>query len=263
MSDVSPQTAAWVRELAGRPEVLGVLCVGSKNRGYTDELSDDDLEVVVTEEAFAPLSPVETLAYYHEGEPPSRRQIYDAQFLTMAVLEWRRDSWHDLNHWPYETAAVLFDRDGSVTRMARAIGRMEPEFRRRRLSHAAVDAWLTVDRARKMEVRGQNGAAKRLVIARGAKAVARLVFALEWRWVPFDYSLEPELLKLEEPTGAARCLVRAVEEDSADLLGESLSRLEDRLAAEGVPRGEGRFELFCELVHHPLRSERELHGIYY
>ena len=42
-----------------QPEVLGVLLVGAKSRGNDDDLSDDDLEALLTSEAFAQLQPKE------------------------------------------------------------------------------------------------------------------------------------------------------------------------------------------------------------
>jgi hypothetical protein len=93
--------------------------------------------------------------------------------------------------------------------------------------------------------------------------VARLVYGLDWRWVPFDYSLEQELLHLKDATGAARVLVKAIARDSAELLGEALDRLEERLWEEGVPRGPGRFDLLCELLHHSTWREREVQGLFY
>ena len=47
MQDIFPGTAEKLEEWKSRPEVLGVLLVGSKSRGYNDDLSDDDLEVLL------------------------------------------------------------------------------------------------------------------------------------------------------------------------------------------------------------------------
>jgi hypothetical protein len=263
MNEIFPGTVRRLNEWMAQPEVLGVIHVGSKSRNYVDELSDDDLEVVITDEAYAPLTAEGCLEYYYEGEGSARKQIYDAQYITPAVLARKIRSPHDLDHWPYEQAQILFDRDQSIGAAVRAIKTMDPHFRQRRLLHAAVDAWLAVDRGKKMCRRGGAEISLRLVMARGAKAVARLIFGLEGRWVPFDYSLEPELQRLPDPTRSAEYLLKAVAGDSPDLLGESLDRLEDRLYAEGVPRRAGRFELFCELVHHSISIERELYGLYY
>lgn len=256
-------TRSRLGEWAADTSVLGVLHVGSKARGYVDELSDDDLEVVLTPKAYARLGKLDCFEYRFGGPRGARRQVYDAHYISPAVLARKARSPHDLDHWPYEQAVVLHDRDGSVARSVHRVRRMAPGFRERRLLHASVDAWLAVARARKMERRGGPPVAKRLVIARGAKAVARLIYGLDWRWVPFDYSLESELRGLGDSTGAAKTLVHAVARDSAELLGEALDRLEDRLREEGVPRSWGRFDLFCKLLHHSGWREREVLGLFY
>ena len=58
--DIFPATAARLAQWKEQPEVLGVLLVGSKSRGNDDDLSDDDLEVLLTGEAFAQLQPKES-----------------------------------------------------------------------------------------------------------------------------------------------------------------------------------------------------------
>ena len=57
MQSIFPATAARLEEWKAQPGVLGVVLVGSKSRGHNDELSDDDLEVLLTDEAFAQLAP--------------------------------------------------------------------------------------------------------------------------------------------------------------------------------------------------------------
>ena len=47
MYNIFPQTAARLSQWQSQPDVLGVLLVGSKSRGHADELSDDDLEVLL------------------------------------------------------------------------------------------------------------------------------------------------------------------------------------------------------------------------
>jgi predicted nucleotidyltransferase len=56
---IFPETAARVEAWAADPDVLGVLLVGSKARGHEDSRSDDDLEVLLTEAAFARIAPAD------------------------------------------------------------------------------------------------------------------------------------------------------------------------------------------------------------
>jgi predicted nucleotidyltransferase len=257
---IFPQTAARLGEWVSRPEVAGVVLVGSKSRGYGDRLSDDDLEVILDDEAHARLSPVECIEYLIEGEGETRRLVYDAQYESLGELESKARSARDLDHWPYESAPVLFDREGRVAPAVAAAARMDADFRHARLLHGTIDAGVATRRAAKAGGRGME-AASRLLVARAAKALARVLFALEWRWVPLDHWLEPELRTLKEGADAARRLVESLREGDPRLLGEALDSLEDRLHAEGVPRPAGRRELFIELIHPSRAEERAVHGL--
>jgi hypothetical protein len=234
--------------------------VGSKSRGHGDALSDDDLEVVLTPEAHALLSPTQCIEYSFEGGPEARRLIYDAQYISLPHLAARRHSSQDLDRWPYERAAVLFDRDGRTAEAVRAAGAMSEDFRRARLRHATVDAGIAAKRAAKTLRRGMEGAS-RLLVARGAKALARVVFALEGRWVPLDHWLEAELKTLTDEARAGGDLIAALREGSPEPLTRALARLEDRLFDEGVPRAASRAELFFELIHPSRAGERAAHGL--
>ncbi len=257
---IFPQTAARLEGWKSRAEVAGVVLVGSKSRGYGDRLSDDDLEVILDDEAHARLSPTGCADYLIEGEGEARKVIYDAQYVPLGELEGKARSARDLDHWPYESAPVLYDRDGRVATAVAAAARMDAGFRRARLLHATVDAGVALRRAAKTKGRGMEGAAL-LLLARGAKALTRLLFALEWRWVPLDHWLEPELGTLKEGGGAARNLIEALRTGDPSLLNDALNSLEDRLHAEGVPRPAGRTELFFELIHPSRAEERAVHGL--
>lgn len=260
LDHVFPETAARIEVWAADPDVLGVLLVGSKSRGHEDARSDDDLEVLLTEAAHARLAPAECHALLMEGEGPARRIVYDAQLTSLADLERKRSSRFDLDHWPYERARVLYARDGRVAEAVGAAGRMDPAFRKARLAHATVDAQVAWRRSIKTRDRGFE-AAVALLVARGAWALARVLFALEGRWVPLDHWLEREIATLEDPTRAGDKLLETLRARRPEALGEGLALLEDRLAAEGVPRIADRTTLFLELIHPGRVEERALHAL--
>lgn len=257
---IFPATAARVDEWRRDENVVGVVHVGSKSRGHGDGLSDDDLEVVLAPEAHARRAPADCIEYVFEGGPDARRLIYDAQYVSLPYLAAKRHSPQDLDRWPYERAVVLFDRDGRTTEAVRAAGAMGEDFRRARLRHATVDAGIAAKRAAKTLARGMEGAG-RLLVARGAKALARVVFALEGRWVPLDHWLEAELKTLADEARAGDDLIAALREGSPEPLTRALARLEDRLFAEGVPRAANRAGLFFELIHPSRAEERAVHGL--
>lgn len=255
-----PETEKKLGAWRADPAVLGVVLVGSKSRGHGDQRSDDDLEVLLTDEAAAAIAPSACLELLVQGEGESRRVIYDAQLTSLSSLVAKRDSTFDLDHWPYERAEILFARDPRVREAVGAAALMSPSFRARRLRHATIDAWIAPYRAVKTFERGFL-AAGRLLVARGARALVRIVFALEGRWVPLDHWLEPELATLTDPASVVPMILAALREGSPKPLEEALARLEEPLAAEGVARPDGRRALFLELIHPSNAAERAAHGL--
>jgi hypothetical protein len=195
-----------------------------------------------------------------EGEGVARRVVYDAQLTSLDDLEGKLGSNVDLDHWPYERARVVFARDPKVERVVRAVGRMDPEFRRARLAYATLDGWFAPRRAIKTRERGFE-AAVALLVDRGARALIRVMFALEWRWAPLDHWLEREMATLEDPSRAGEKLLEALRSRSPEAITAAFERLEDRLAAEGVARPAGRIEMFLERIHPRRSAERTRHAM--
>ena len=250
------QIARW----KANPEVLGVVMVGSKSRGNGDALSDDDLEVILTDEAHARLHPTACSVIMAEGEGPGRKLVYDAYMTSISDLEGKASSPRDLDHWPYEGDVLLFDRDGRVGRAVKAAGTMAAEFRAARLRHGFVDVYLAAARAEKCLKRGFDAAAP-LIVARGAKALSRLIFALEGRWVPLDHWLEPELARLDDREGAVSFLLDALRTSRPEPLREAMARLAERLEQEGLPPRSEFTAFFLETIHQDRAAERLIHGL--
>lgn len=250
------QIARWKAD----PEVLGVVMVGSKSRGHGDALSDDDLEVVLTDAAHARLRAPDCSVIREDESGGPRRLIYDAYLTSLSDLESKAGSPRDLDRWPYEGDVLLFDRDGRVGRAVKAAGSMPAEFRRARLRHAYVDVYLAAARAEKCLKRGFEASAA-LIVARGAKALSRLIFALEWRWVPLDHWLEPELATLEDPSGVAPLLLDALRHARPEALREAMEALAGRLQQEGLPPRSEFTAFFLEAIHPDHAPERLIHGL--
>jgi hypothetical protein len=261
MYKIFRQTEARLAQWKAQTDVVGVILVGSKSRGHADDLSDDDLEVLLTDQAFAERRPSECGELLFEGDGSTRRLIYDAQYISYTAMERKLASPIDLDHWPYERAKVLFDGNGNVTTTVENLGRMDAAFRHTRLLYSTINTIIAIGRATKTLQRGYEGAGH-LIVARGAKALSSLLFALEWRWVPMDHWLENELRTLEDPTHAGSLLVEALKSGNPAPLREALNGLEDRLASEGVPRPEGRHDLFFQLIHPSRAEDMAIHGAY-
>ncbi len=259
--ELFPRTLERIEAWKSDPEVLGVVWIGSKSRGHGDAASDDDIEVLLTDEAAARLAPAECRDALIEGEGDARVIVYDAQLLALSTLEAKAHSSIDLDRWPYERAPVLFDRDGRTARAVAAAGRMDDGFRRARLRHGVLDAWVAARRGVKTQRRGWPVAVRALT-ARGAHALARIVFALEHRWVPLDHWLDAELATLDDPAGAGPLLCQALLEGAPEPIMTALGRLSEALAAEGVPvNREAILDLFMNAIHPSNAAERAIHGL--
>ncbi len=253
-------TLAAVRGWAADPNVLGVLQVGSKSRGHGDARSDDDLEVLLTDAAFAALAPAECHTYLLAPEGALHPLVYDAQFLPRSDLARKAGSTADLDHWPYERAGILFDRDGGLAPLVAAAAAMPAGFRRARIQHGAIDAAVHARRAQKTAERGYS-AATRALVGRSAAALVRVVFALEGRWAPLDHWLEPELATLERHGPVTDGIVVGLRDGDPAALLEVLAALGEPLEAAGVPRDRKQWtRLFLELIHPSRADERRVHG---
>jgi hypothetical protein len=253
MDDLFPATTALLSRLRAQPEVLGVCLLGSKSRGYNDKRSDDDLEVILTHEAYCQRSPAACLEYYSEGG----KLLYDARYLSLAHLQSKQSSSSDADHWPYERAQVLFDRYGTVKRAVEALSRMETRFRHTRIVYSTLSTTITIGKACKAFQRSDK-ASGYLTVTRGAKALARLLFALEWRWTPTDHWLEKELKTLKDPAGASSVLVQALFTADPLLLRLAVDQLEATFPDE-VPDRDERAQLYPEVMHPTRLSERAVH----
>lgn len=264
-----PETRARLEQWRADPEVVGVLLVGSKSRGFDDELSDDDLEVVLEDRSFAGRSTADCLELGFEGGTSAMgsalpatfpKLAYDAQVLPIGDLVRKGGSPFDLDRWPYQRAVVLFDRDGRVASAVATAGAMDDAFRRARLRHATIDASGAARRAVKTHRRGLEGSA-RFMVARSARALLRIAFALDSRWTPQENWLEKELATLPDPERVGPAALEAIATGKPEPALEALQRLEPRLTEAGVPPPSERLLLFFELVHPSCAAERAIHAV--
>ena len=255
-----PRTRERLLAWAADPEVEGVVWVGSKSRGHGDQFSDDDLDVLLTPAAFARVDPTDSFVMERDPVAVPPRLTYDAKLTSLAELRAKTGSHADIDHWPYEQAPVLFDRDGEVAKAVQAAAHLPPAFRTARIQHGALDVVLAVARAKKTVMRNLP-ASTHLLVARGAKALTRVLFALEHRWAPLDHWLEPELASLADPHAAGALLIEALTQGRYEPLQEALTRLQPLLEREGVPEPTGYGRLQMEIMHPARAAERAIHGL--
>lgn len=175
------RVADWQRD----PDVRGLLLVGSKSLGFADRYSDDDLYVVLTESAYQRRLGSRPFEWLTQRGPGLPRVLYDICYTSVSALSNRLDSPRDVDHWEFQRAELLFDRDGTLASLPQALAAMPGDFRRKRLMHGTLDAHMAQYRANKTLRRGGAHFIVRLVSIHGGPtrhADAR-------RWLSFQLRL--------------------------------------------------------------------------
>jgi hypothetical protein len=253
-------TIALVDALSGCADVDAVLLRGSVSLGVDSEGSDDDLEVVLAA----------SRGDVHGREPRRLALVWprsgkggivcDAFLTTSSELAERSTSALDVDRWPYRHARFLHAKDPSVRRAVDRVASMPGGFRTARLRHGVADIAFACERARTCARRGQE-VERRLIVTRGARALARVVFALEWQWVPLDQWFTYGLSRLSDPADCAALCREAIEGASIDPLDEAADRLRAHLSRTEPSNGWTQSELLS-LIRRPAgRRERAVHGL--
>lgn len=250
------RVADWQRD----PDVRGLLLVGSKSLGFADRYSDDDLYVVLTESAYQRRLGSRPFEWFTQRGPGLPQVLYDICYTSVSALSDRLDSPRDVDHWEFQQSELLFDRDGTLASLTQALAAMPRDFRRKRLMHGTLDAHMAQHRANKTSQRGGAHFIVKLLVLRSVQALIRVVFALEWRWVPLDHWLEQELADLADPANVTFLLAEALSTGDRHPVVNAIQQLAPLLEKEDVPGG--GLSLGLMLLHPDAAAERRIHGLY-
>ncbi|MFX0064634.1 MAG: nucleotidyltransferase domain-containing protein [Candidatus Hermodarchaeota archaeon] len=155
--------------------VLGLVLVGSVAKGYHDEHSDIDLEIVVTEER------------YYEQKKHHQTFIhtsqYDLSFTTMDKLQRLKNSERDEEHWAYQDCQVLLDKTGKLKEILEQIAKFDTYSRTERLKRYYLGYWQNMLASMACAKRHDSLAAK-IYAAYSMRGLIRLLFNFNYRWAP-------------------------------------------------------------------------------
>lgn len=182
----APGLAALVSGLAGNGSVLGVILVGSASRGQNDEHSDYDLQVVTADPEFRPLNPgelIETLRLPFGTVEIQRTS--ESDFLALKL------SPKDCDHWPYQSAKVLFDR-GTIAAEIELIKAMPAATQSERVRLHLFEFYFYANRVEALEARKDK---LNLLLACGHAARTAVILASVSRgkWPPLLHWSAQEL----------------------------------------------------------------------
>jgi len=162
-------------EYGADEQVLGIVQIGSTVKGYSDEHSDVDLEVVVTREKYAELA--------ENSRKIIHNQKYDLIFTTADRLRQIKDSEKDEDHWNYKDSVVLLDKTGVLQESLDEISAYDEATRVNRLRRYYLAYWEnTLGSWSCLEHGNQWGA--RIYTALSIQGLIMLLFNFNHSWAP-------------------------------------------------------------------------------
>ena len=226
LSEAPSDLRVAVDKLIALPYVQGLVLVGSRSRGYHEQQSDFDLEVIVDDVFYETLAPLKRLMLVWEGLPFKSRLIGDIYTISRTQMENKRASVVDVDHWPYEVAGIWYDRDGQIAPLIAALGAFPEAIWAERVNVHHVDFWYHVGRGKKIAPRASR-LNYGLVLTRAIHAYIKFIFVLNRRWPPLVHWAEQAIQQTKLPLRPA---------NDIELLTQALTTLDlaplETLAAE-------------------------------
>ncbi|MBC7169818.1 hypothetical protein H5T54_02625 [Candidatus Bipolaricaulota bacterium] len=224
------------RELAeryvGRPGVVGIYLVGSASRPFRDRISDYDVEVALDDAAYEG-TPLEERHVFAIEEGPPRRVDHEFYLRPWGELVGLEQSPRDLDHYPFQHAAILHDPEHRLADLFRRLAVLPPAVRETRLRVHYLETVFALGRAAKCLDRG-NDLAARLVLGEGAVALTRLLAVACGSWAPTRHWAGEELRLLGVPEGTLTAIGDLLAAPSADRITAVRDALHGWLDAQGV-----------------------------
>jgi predicted nucleotidyltransferase len=248
-----------VVKLTESPHVQGVLLVGSRSRGFHATDADYDLEAIVDDEFHHRLDARNRIALVWDGKPFESRLIGDIYTEGRSAMEAKAHSLLDVDHWPYESAPIWYDRDGEMADLVARLGAFPEAQWVKRLNVHHVDFWYHIGRARKIAERTSR-LNYSLVLTRAVHAYIKVIFVLNRRWAPLIHWAEQSLAQTPLPLRPADD-VATLQEVLTTLKWEPLQALAESLlpllTEAGNTLHEDRLHQFLTVLSPEWSEERE------
>ena len=193
-----------IRPYTERPGVVGAYLVGSATRPYRDALSDLDLELVVSDDAYEATPLGDRHVFVLDDGPPRRvdHEIYVRAWSDFTALEASRQ---DIVRSGFRHAVVLHDPEGRVAPVIERLARLPEDVREARLRVHWLELLFGLGRARKTLAR-ENELDARLVLVGAVAAAVKLLFVTAGVWPAPAHWTREELALLGVPDPLLDCL---------------------------------------------------------
>lgn len=210
----------------GDESVLGFILVGSLGKGYGDERSDVDLELVVTEDRYKEQK--------RRDQGIIRTEKHDLIFTTIDRLQRVKESERDEDHWSYRDCPVLFDRTGKLADIVKEIAEYDRILRLDKLKRYYLGYWENTLSSIGC-LRRKNIMAARIYAAIAMQELIRLLFNLNYRWAPEIRWAFKELHQLERtPARLGTKIEMILSEPSSDNQSSLWDETAELLREEGL-----------------------------
>ncbi|MBC7092880.1 hypothetical protein H5T53_02580 [Candidatus Bipolaricaulota bacterium] len=210
--------------------MIGIYLVGSASRPFRDRLSDYDIEVAMDDAAYA-ATPMEERHVFVIDEGPPKKVDHEFYLRSWSELVALERSTHDLDHYPFQHAAILHDPTGRLATLFRRLAVLPPGVREVRLKVHYLETVFALGRAAKCLDRDRELAA-RLILGEAGLALVKLLAVARGSWAPTRHWAAEELRLLGIPDdllGHAAAILAAPTHDGLKDLRDAIHRYLDGL----------------------------------
>jgi len=182
--------------------VIGIYVVGSATRPHRDEYSDYDIEVIVEDDVYERLPDDERQVFFfkeRESEDAPRIVDYEFYLIPWSDFSGLTESTHDLFHYPYQHAAILYDPQGRLAPVIERLAELPDDVRRERMTIHYLEFLYRLGRARKTGFRGGPALNLTLLSADAVRSLVKLLFLVKGSWPATAHWSDQELRLLGIP----------------------------------------------------------------
>jgi hypothetical protein len=253
-----PAVRAYLETALARPETLGLILIGSRALGWAEATGDFDVLIVVTPERAQTLTPEKAqVILYADGDFP-KQKTGDFSYISERVLEAHLRSPLDIDHWPYQDAAVLGDRTGRLADWRARLAALPDGERRERAVQKYLQLAIALNHATADDVRG-FGIDRQMNLFRGVLAGLHLWFALQGRWAPPFKWWTREVNRLEMRPDTRGILESAILNPSIETLIPVRDHLKSEMRAAGIAEVDDLAGAFLERLRPERREDQYRH----
>jgi len=248
------KTDNLINEFKNSNYVVGIVLAGSATKGYFDDYSDHDYQVIVTDD------------YYSELDEDSKVIHIDdekSEFLFLPVSDYYRkiDSCANIDHWPYETSQIIYDNDGKLEDATIQIITMDSEERESKLKLFYFEFIFYATRIDKLIKRNSEFNCL-MTMAAMNRSVVNLLFVLKGSWSSNIYWSEQNLneLDIEKYHPLIKLMLSILKEPQKNKTEDLINRIDKLLLGEGFEFQFNKLDLIAEVVSPKFRNVRERYG---